>query len=260
MAGMHKIIMAAVVGALFELDNYFIGMTLVSQPIIAGAVSGWIFGDIYTGILVGGIVQLIWINTPPVGAYVPPSASAIAINTTVIGVVALKFVQPANANPVLMFAMIGGAGTGYLVGQMDVWNRKLNTLIIHLFEEKVKEGKESYMVVIQFCTVLGKFIRDVLLYFAVFSLGVVLAVKIYVTLPEQVIFALRIAFWAMPAVGLAVVYDMFRTKSGDMLYFTLLAASYVVFSFFKVNPYFFVLAAVVAGGFVVYNTVWNRGE
>ena len=64
---LQLIFLAALTGAFLEIDNYFVGMTLFSQPVAAGAAAGLITGDVQTGILIGAIVQLLWINTPPVG-------------------------------------------------------------------------------------------------------------------------------------------------------------------------------------------------
>ncbi|HNZ30284.1 MAG TPA: PTS sugar transporter subunit IIC, partial [Candidatus Goldiibacteriota bacterium] len=146
------------------------------------------------------------------------------------------------------------------VGLMDVWNRKFNTKVMHLFEDKIKAGRESFISAIQITAILGKLIRDFICYAVVFSIGVYLANAIYITLPEQIIDALSIAFWAMPAVGIAVVFDMFRTKTGEGLFAAVFAVTYVVFSFKKPDVFLFLAAVLTASLFVVYNSVWGKKE
>jgi fructoselysine/glucoselysine PTS system EIIC component len=255
--GTGTILAAAFLGALLELDEYFVGMTLFSQPVIAGGLAGFLCGDPVTGIMTGSIVQLIWLM-PPVGAYVPPSPSAIAFSAVFIGITTAAS-QPADEkHAVLMFALIAGASFGYFTGQMDIWNRKLNTRIMRAFEKKIEEGGAMYAYLVQALAVLAKYFRDVFGYLVIFFLGTPLAVKIYDTLPDQIVKGLRIAFWAAPMIGFAVLFDMFRTKPGAIFHGSVLVLAYMLFSVYRLNLLFFLLFLLVAGMFIVYDRVWNR--
>jgi mannose/fructose/N-acetylgalactosamine-specific phosphotransferase system component IIC len=254
---MEMILLAAFLGALLELDEYFVGMTLVSQPVIAGGLAGFICGDPATGIMIGGIVQLIWLM-PPVGAYVPPSPSAIAFSAAYIGIVSMASEPPDEKYALLMFAMIAGASFGYFTGQMDIWNRKLNTVIMRAFEKKIEQGSAFYAYLVQALAVLGKYLRDVSGFIIIFLLGTPLFIKIYDTLPDQVVSGLKIAFWAAPMIGFAVLFEMFRTKQGGIFHGSVLLLAYLLFSTYRVNLVFFLFFLTVAGIFIVYDLVWKR--
>jgi PTS system mannose-specific IIC component len=255
--GAETIILAALLGAALELDEYYIFMTLFSQPVIAGGLAGLLFGDAGTGIMIGAIVQLIWIM-PPVGAYVPPSPSAIAFTAAGIGILA-GTVMPANDKPAfLMFALIAGASFGYFTGQMDVWNRKLNTRIMRAFEGRIEQGHAGYAYLVQAIAVAAKYLRDSVYYLVIFAFGVPLFIKIYMTLPDQVVAGLKIAFWAAPMIGFAVLFDMFSTKPGGVFHGTTLILTYLVFSQLKVSLVLYILLLMAAGLLVVYDQVWSR--
>ncbi len=257
---MKKMLVMAVIAGALELDAYFVGVMLLSQPIITGGIAGALFGNLQAGILIGGIVQLIWANNPPVGAYVPPSANAMAVVTTVITINALPCVAPFDSKAFVMFALIWGAATGYFIGQADVWNRQFNTVLVHLFEDKIKEGKYGFLVLTQFLAIVTKLLRDIVLYFAVFTVGSMLAEKIYVTLPAQIVTAMKLSFWAMPALGFAVVYDMYRTKQGEWIFGWIITAAFILLILYpSINHYFYLLCLVTGAFFYVYNTVWNTG-
>lgn len=251
------IIAAALLGALLELDEYFVGMTLLSQPLIAGGLAGFICGDPVTGIMIGGLVQLIWLM-PPVGAYVPPSPSAIAFSAAYIGIIT-STVQPAEEkHALLMFALIAGASFGYFTGQMDIWNRQLNTRIMRAFEKKIEEGGERYAYLVQALAILAKYLRDVAGFLIIFMMGTPLVVKIYETLPDQIVSGLQIAFWAVPMIGFAVLFEMFRTKQGSVFHGAVLLLAYLLFSVYRVNMLFFMLFLLSAGIFIVYDLVWKK--
>ena len=253
-----KIIIAAVAGAALELDAYFIGMTLISQPVIAGAIAGWIFGDFFTGIFIGSLVQLVWIS-PPVGAYVPPSSSAIAYTATVLCINMNSIFVHKDFNALIMFALVIGTATGYFVGQADIWNRKLNTLILHFFEPAILRGGIWPVLAAQLFALAAKFFRDGVFYLVIFALGTGVAAKIFSSLPPDFLKGLEKALWVMPVIGLAVIYETFRTKMGEMLHIALFLVFYIVFwKFNRVDPVFFLLAAAAACGVVIYNFVWNK--
>ncbi|MFW6210888.1 MAG: PTS sugar transporter subunit IIC, partial [bacterium] len=136
----------------------------------------------------------------------------------------------------------------------------LNTGIIHKFEKKVKSGKGNYIILIQIFAVFSKIIRDFVLYSALFFLGIVLAAEIFMSMPIQIHNAFGLAFWMLPAVGFAVVFDMFKTGAGIKLYAVVFLFSYILFSIQNVNIYFFALALAVIALIVIYNSIWNRKE
>lgn len=232
-------------------------MTLFSQPVIAGGLAGFLCGDPVTGIMIGCIVQLIWIM-PPVGAFVPPSPSAIAFSAAYIGILAASARPADEKHALLMFALIAGASFGYFTGQMDIWNRKLNTRIMRAFERKIEEGGAGYAYLVQLLAVLSKYFRDVAGYLIIFILGTPLAIKIYATLPVEVVSGLKIAFWAAPMIGFAVLFEMFQTKPGAKFHVAVLLLSYMVFSVYKVNLMFFLLFLMTAGILIVYDIIWKK--
>lgn len=253
------LLMAAAIAAILEVDVFAVGMTLVSQPIITGGIAGLFFGDVPAGLAIGAVVQLIWINTPPVGAYVPPSSAAIAFASTVfalnIGNRAIGTADPA----ILMFSLVVGVAMGYFIGQTDVWARKMNTRIITFFEGDMKQGNMFFLILTQGGAIAFKAVSGFVFYSLLFIFGLPLAAKIYSSLPMDVVDGLRIAHWALPAMGFAVVFDMFRTASGARYHGIALLVSYVFFYFLRgVDALLFLGALFLAAIFIIYNIVWKK--
>lgn len=253
----EKIILISFLGALLELDTFFVGMTLLSQPIISGALAGLIFNNITVGISIGAIVQLIWI-LPPVGAFVPPSSSAIALATTVMTLFLFDIVPEADKNSVMMFCLIIGVSFGYFIGQMDIWNRKLNTLIMHSFENQIQQGNIIYLFLVQLFSLLAKYLRDVIGYLALFILGIPLVIKIFLTLPLQVLFGLKLAFWIVPVIGFAVIFCVLQTKIGSIFHILVLLFFYFIFAFYKQNIYYLLILVILIAFLLIYNSIWKE--
>ena len=77
--GLLLAIMAIIVGVDFYLEVLFI-----FRPIIVGTLSGIILGDIKTGVLAAGLVELAFAGLTPAGGTQPPNPILAAIMTVVL--------------------------------------------------------------------------------------------------------------------------------------------------------------------------------
>ena len=72
--GLLLAIMAIIVGVDFYLEVLFI-----FRPIIVGTLSGIILGDIKTGVLAAGLVELAFAGLTPAGGTQPPNPILAAL-------------------------------------------------------------------------------------------------------------------------------------------------------------------------------------
>lgn len=110
---MPDALLLILLGGLLALDGTSVGQFMVSRPLIAGTLTGWILGDPFLGLLVGGLIELYFIPTFPVGGSDFPEGGP----PTLVGVVAATGVGGA-----------GGIALGVVVGL--VWSR-LAAVSIH---------------------------------------------------------------------------------------------------------------------------------
>ncbi len=60
-------LLLTLLGGLFALDGTALGQFMVSRPLVAGCLTGWVLGDPTTGLLVGGLLEFYFIPAFPVG-------------------------------------------------------------------------------------------------------------------------------------------------------------------------------------------------
>ncbi len=97
----------ALLGGLLGLDGTSAGQFMVSRPLVAGALTGWVLGDVATGILVGAVLELfLLVSFPTGGARFPEGATA-----TVVAVGTAAALGGAGALPL-------GVATGLVWGQL----------------------------------------------------------------------------------------------------------------------------------------------
>ena len=65
----------AIAGGIIGLDRTAAGQFMISQPIVAGPLTGWLLGDPTAGIVIGASMELVWLLDMPIGTFVPADAT-----------------------------------------------------------------------------------------------------------------------------------------------------------------------------------------
>ena len=74
-------------GSLLWMDRVYIFQLMISRPMIMGPIIGFVMGDVKIGILIGASLELLWLNAPPVGSYLPNDESfctAVAVPVAIM--------------------------------------------------------------------------------------------------------------------------------------------------------------------------------
>ena len=95
-----QVLLVGVWAFIVGIDQYNLLESLY-QPIVTGAVVGAILGDLHTGILTGGTLELVWMGLAPLAGAQPPNViigtivgTAFAITTGVKPDVAVGVAVP----------------------------------------------------------------------------------------------------------------------------------------------------------------------
>lgn len=74
--------LAIVVG----LDRTAALQIMISRPLVAGPLVGFLLGNIFTGLTVGMLIELLWLCRMPVGANIPHDDTQIAVGATTLSI------------------------------------------------------------------------------------------------------------------------------------------------------------------------------
>lgn len=80
------LILGALVALVCGLDRVAVLQLMISRPIVAAPLAGWLLGDIETGLQVGLMIELLWLARLPVGAAIPPDDTQVAVGGTVLSI------------------------------------------------------------------------------------------------------------------------------------------------------------------------------
>ncbi len=197
----------SLLGGIIGLDTTVVGQIMISQPLVSGAITGFLLGNLPAGILIGALLQLLWIAAIPIGSAIPPDSSLMAILATAITIMAGK-VSPSS----MMLAMMISIPVGLLTGKVDVIIRRINISLVHWIEGKLEKGEPQVLSRGVIIGVLLFFFKNFLLLLIFLPLGVIIQRNLLLILPEWGNRGLGISLGLVPVLGMAVILEGFVTR------------------------------------------------
>lgn len=83
----YQCFLASAAGGLLSLDRTAAFQVMVSRPLVVSPVIGYILGDAMAGLLIGGLLELLFIGGLPVGGYIPPHETMLAVVITAVSLI-----------------------------------------------------------------------------------------------------------------------------------------------------------------------------
>jgi PTS system mannose-specific IIC component len=77
-------LLAGLVAMLTGLDRVALIQIMISRPLVAAPLTGWVLGNPLVGMEVGMLLELLWLGRLPVGAAIPPDDTQVAVGATVL--------------------------------------------------------------------------------------------------------------------------------------------------------------------------------
>ncbi|MBU5465422.1 PTS sugar transporter subunit IIC [Virgibacillus sp. MSJ-26] len=183
--------------------DLYVGLTHIHRPVVSGLVVGLILGDVTTGLIVGGTLELIWMGMVPLAGAQPP-------NVVIGGVIGTAF------------GIISGQDPNVAVGvaiPFAVAVQALITLFFTAFSPVMHKADEFALNAnyrgIEYINYLGiaiLFVFNALIAFLPIYFGANQAAAIVESVPEWIIDGLGVAGGILPAIGFAMLLKIMLKK------------------------------------------------
>jgi mannose/fructose/N-acetylgalactosamine-specific phosphotransferase system component IIC len=151
------------------------------------------------------IVELVWINSLPLGVSVPIDITSISVLSTFW---ACKFFG--GSQSAAIGALFLAVPFAYFYRELDVLGRTFNIRIMHWVEKGIEGGKESALNYGIFFSLAAFFIRIYLFYIVVMIAGGWIFQGIYLQFPAFVAAGFKKAWYLLPILGLGSALYNFR--------------------------------------------------
>ncbi len=234
----------AALGGLIGLDRTAAGQFMISQPIVAGPLTGWLLGDAAAGLIIGASLELIWVLDLPVGTFVPADATVGAVSATAIAALGGK----GGAGPDLIgFSVLLTTAMVPVTMFIDRIVRERNSRLVDAALSRVQDEAGGRGLSRAHLTGLVIFfLKSFVLYLALLPAGLA-AVSLFAGMPERVHGAMALYVKLLPLLGVALVLRKLSIRTLDLFFLTGFAAAAVLALVFHAPPLVIILLAAGAG-------------
>ncbi len=193
------IIGVALVGGLVGLDRTAAGQFMISQPIVAAPLVGWLLGDATDGLIIGAMLELIWVLDMPVGSFVPANATVSAVTATAVAALTCPGGAP---RATLGFCILLSVGTVPFTMKADTYVRTWNSRLIDT--ARTGADAERSLSRAHLAGLCAFFLKSVVLSVLLLPAGLA-AAALFMRSPSPVQAAMELFLKLLPLLGVALV-------------------------------------------------------
>ncbi|MFB3896992.1 MAG: PTS sugar transporter subunit IIC [bacterium] len=217
---------SAAIGGLIFLDSSSVAQIMISQPIVCAPLIGWYLGNWQIGLLIGALLELLWIGKLPIGSHIPPEAPISAMTATIIYIFLTRGMQVPIGTFVLAISICCGILNGFIGGELTIKIRKFNNRFNVMADRYTATG--SYLGIEFICLLaigLVWLTAALLIYLGTWIPILILSHWSPVLLQINI---LKYTLILLVAVGIAVILDLFRIHNRKRAFIIGLAAGFIL--------------------------------
>lgn len=238
-----QVLLVAAAGAFIGLDRTAAGQFMFSQPIVAGPLVGWLLGDVTTGLVIGVILELIWLMDMPVGTFVPADSTVAAVwaaASCIIGSAGQVHTYEMG------FSLLLTIGIVPVTMKADAIVRKKNAMLADFISSARSDRAEGRLRAAHVLGLLGFFLKSLIIYIIFIPIGV-FAVHWFGRAPQRIHSAMSMFLYILPLLGVASAARRLSVAWLDRFIFSGFLIASVSAQAFGAGPVLIIACAVAAG-------------
>ena len=193
--------------AFMAVETYWWGGAIyIARPVFAGPLIGLIMGDLETGLLVGGSVEMMFLGGLAMGAYSPP-------NAYIGGMVGTAMAILSGGNMEVGIAL--AYPIGVLVQMLNYLVTQINIIWVSKAEKSIENDKRKQFEFYHYMSIFTRMmIQFFLPTFIALLIGSASLETFYNSIPAWVNGGLKVAAGILPAIGMASIISTLGIRKG----------------------------------------------
>ena len=212
-----ELLLASAVGSVLWLDRFQFLRIMVSRPIVAAPLVGWVLGDLTAGLASGLLFEMLWLARPPVGGYIPPDATLGSVATAAVAS-AVRVNTGAELTGIVCLTFLALFPVTFLGSRIDVLLRLGLGKLAHRAEGTLARDETLVLSLYFTAALVMGFVVAFLALFLVMLGGSVFVQEVWRILPQQAHRALGFGFFVIPLLGVADVMAGFGRKDDCVVF------------------------------------------
>lgn len=213
--------------------DLFNGLTHFHRPVVIGPIVGLILGDVQTGLLVGGTLELVWMGMVPLAGAQPP-------NVVIGGIIGTTFAIMTHADPKVAI----GIAVPFSIAVQGCITLlfTLYSPMMHKCDEMVKKLNWRGIEMVNYFGILILFSFYFIVAFLPIYFGADAASAMVQKAPQWLLDGLAVAGGMMPAIGFSLLMKIMMKKT---------YVAYFILGFISVTFLNMPIIAVALGAFAI---------
>ncbi|ELX8380077.1 PTS N-acetylgalactosamine transporter subunit IIC [Providencia vermicola] len=213
--------------------DLFNGLTHFHRPVVIGPIVGLILGDVQTGLLVGGTLELVWMGMVPLAGAQPP-------NVVIGGIIGTTFAIMTQADPKVAI----GIAVPFSIAVQGCITLlfTLYSPMMHKCDEMVKKLNWRGIEMVNYFGILILFSFYFIVAFLPIYFGADAASAMVQKAPQWLLDGLAVAGGMMPAIGFSLLMKIMMKKT---------YVAYFILGFISVTFLNMPIIAVALGAFAI---------
>ncbi|WP_026907146.1 PTS N-acetylgalactosamine transporter subunit IIC [Paucisalibacillus globulus] len=184
--------------------DLFNGLTHIHRPVVTGLVVGLILGDVTTGLIIGGTLELIWMGMVPLAGAQPPNVVIGGVIGTAFGIIIGQEPTVAVGVAIPFAVAVQGLITLFFT---------LFSPVMHKADQYALDANYKGIERINYLGLVILFVFYALIAFLPIFLGAEQAATYVESVPQWILDGLSVAGGIMPAIGFAMLLKiMMKTE------------------------------------------------
>lgn len=213
------VMLVAVAGGVIALDRTAAFQVMVSRPIVAAPVMGLLLGHPLTGLLVGLLLELIWISRLPLGGFIPPNECLGALLATASIILAgrnLDMSEPTR--PLIVLGLLAVLPLAHLASFLERHLRGANGILVDKAYQALAVGRVGAINRLNLVGLLFSFLGAAL-FLLVFTPVLVGFLRLaYPWLTAPTLRALDWMYLFLPMIGVASALSAITVRRAALTY------------------------------------------
>ncbi|MDQ5988059.1 MAG: PTS sugar transporter subunit IIC [Syntrophus sp. SKADARSKE-3] len=224
-----KTISIAFLGAVLCLDRLCFQL-MISRPVVTGPVIGLVLGDIRTGLLVGAFLELLWVDKPALGNYIPPNDSLLTVVITSALILSGHGNAPVSRELIVLALLVMLPLSG-VSQKMDIWLITSNDKYSDAAFDDARRGDGTAIEKKHLFALFRTFLAFVLFNFIFILAGTALLNILFPMLSPSILKALGMVYIGFPVLMAAIALNTIKQRGDIPAFCALFVVAFIVFEF-----------------------------
>ena len=200
----ENVLIGGLVSLICGLDRIAIMQVMISRPLVAASLMGWLAGAPAIGLQVGVMLELLWLARLPVGAAVPPDDTQVAVAGTVLAVF-FSGVYPDAGREIIILCLIISLPFGKIGQYFDHFARQFNNRLPRTAETMIIQGNLHLAEMQHLRGLLSFSFAIICTYSVIIAGGLVVVPLLWPVIAKSMASSASWLTVAWPLVGIAVI-------------------------------------------------------